>query len=232
MKNIDIILPVYNEREKIEMVLKEWSDLLRPVSITYSFIICEDGSTDGTKKYLLKLQKKYSIILSQKKYRRGYGRAIIDGLHISTADYILCIDSDGQCDAKDFFKLWNNRHPQKVLIGWRINRADKWYRKLYSGIFKLLFVSLFPTNIHDPSAPFVLFKKSLISEHMTYLTYLREGFWWGFIGMCVKKRIPVKEFPINHRENTVRNTQVYLPANMPSIAIHNCLGLLKLKYSK
>ena len=62
-------------------------------------------------------------------------------------------------------------------------------RKLYSGLFKTAFMMMFPTKIHDPSAPFVLFKKEIVEPNMKYLTYLREGFWWGFVGMCIKKKL-------------------------------------------
>lgn len=232
MTDVDVILPVYNEKESIEDVLEEWTIVFEKLHVTFSFIICEDGSTDGTKELLLKLQKIYPLTLNQKRHRRGYGQAVIDGISQSTADHILCVDADGQCDPNDFSKFWLHRYPRGVLIGLRTHRADKWYRKFYSKTFKLLFSILFPADIHDPSAPFVLFKKSILIPHIRYLAYLKEGFWWGFIGTCIKKGIPLKEIPINHRENKKRSTQVYVFTKIPSIALNNCVGLLRLRYAR
>ncbi|HUQ85577.1 MAG TPA: glycosyltransferase family 2 protein [Candidatus Limnocylindrales bacterium] len=229
MYKLNIILPVYNEKDTIETVLKEWQQMLKQQKLSFSFVICEDGSTDGTKELLKKLGKKFPIILSQKQKRRGYGGAVIDGIVAAKSEYILCIDSDGQCDPKDFTKFWDKKHKAPILIGHRTNRADPLQRKLFSKAFKQLFTFLFPNNIHDPSAPFVLFKKATVHPHIPYLRFLKEGFWWGFIGMCVKKNIAVHELPINHRERLNGSTQVYKSNKIFDIALRNILGLYKLR---
>lgn len=229
---LNIILPVHNEKNSIESVLKEWKQELDKQNLTYSFIVCEDGSTDGTSDLLKKLTNKYPILLNQKNGRRGYGKAVIDGINSAETEYILCVDSDGQCDPRDFKKFWNNKEKAHVIIGWRKKRVDPLQRKIFSLLFKTFFLALFPTAIHDPSAPFVLFKKQTIMPHISYLTYLREGFWWGFVGMCVKKKLTIQEIPINHRKRINGTTQVYKVKNIPGISIRNLLGLLKLKLVK
>lgn len=226
--DLDIILPVYNEKESIAFVLKEWHEKLSS-EIRFRFIVCEDGSTDGTKDLLLKLKKKYPIILNQKKYRRGYGTAVIDGIKQSSAKYILCIDSDGQCDPKDFKKFWKNKEKAKVLIGWRKNRNDSNQRKIFSWGFKFYFNILYPTKINDPSAPFVLFKKEHIIPHLKHLTYLKEGFWWGFVATCIKNKIEISDIPMRHRKRLNGQTNVYHFKKIPDIAVRNALGLIKLK---
>lgn len=231
MTELSIILPVHNEKDTIETVLKEWSSVLKKHRIKYSFLICEDGSTDGTKELLKKIKNKYKLLLNQDKKRRGYGKAVIDGFSSVKSEYILCIDSDGQCDPNDFKKFWQNRDKTDVLIGWRKKRADTLSRKLFSNLFKSLFYLLFPVTVHDPSAPFVLFKKEKIISYTRQLTYLQEGFWWGFIGTCVKNNLKIKELLINHRNRLHGKTQVYHLKKIPSIAIRNTLGLIKLRIS-
>ena len=131
MKDLAIILPVYNEKQTISVVLKEWKKELRNYNLTYYFLICEDGSTDGTKELLSKLKKKYTLEINQKNRRRGYGKAVVDGVRASNSSYILCVDSDGQCSPKDFRLFWRNRDNADILIGWRKIRADATSRKLY-----------------------------------------------------------------------------------------------------
>ncbi|MBI3985221.1 MAG: glycosyltransferase family 2 protein [Candidatus Levybacteria bacterium] len=232
MNILSIILPVYNEKGTIERVLNEWMKELEKYNLQYRFVICEDGSTDGTKEFLKKIKNKYKLILNQKNERRGYGRAVIDGIKTSKSKYLLCIDSDGQCDPKDFKKFWKNKDKAGVIIGWRKKRTDAFQRKIFSQLFKLAHSLLFPSNIHDPSAPFVLFKKETIFPHLDYLKYLNEGFWWGFVGMCVKNNLLVFELPINHRSRLDGKTQVYITKKIPSIALRNLLGLLRLKFVK
>lgn len=231
MDDLNIILPVYNEKDTIEIVLKEWRNELDKFNFKYHFIICEDGSTDGTKELLKKIKKNYNLILNQKQKRRGYGGAVIDGIKTANSRYILSIDSDGQCDPKDFGKFWKNKDKADVIIGWRKKRADPPQRKIFSLMFKIIFKLLFPTSIHDPSCPFVLFKKKTIDPHLKYLVFLKEGFWWGFVGMCAKKKLSICEIPINHRKRLRGDTVVYKTNKIPSIAFRNLIGLVKLKYS-
>ena len=232
MNKISVIFPVYNERETIERVLKEWSKELKKLNVSYEFIVCEDGSTDGTSEFLMKLEKKHKLKLNQEKFRRGYGRAVIDGIKIAKSQYILSIDSDGQCDPKNFEKFWKNRKKADILIGWRTERADAIQRKVFSFMFKSVFKTLFPINIHDPSAPFVLYKKNTVLPYLKYFKFLKEGFWWGFIGTAVKKRLTIFELPINHRLRLNGETVVYKTEKIPSIAFRNLFGLFKLKLTK
>ncbi|PLX28276.1 hypothetical protein C0581_02980 [Candidatus Parcubacteria bacterium] len=233
METLTIVLPVHNEKDTIEHVLREWTEMLQSHDdIQNQFIICEDGSTDGTKELLKKIKDKYNLILNQKEGRRGYGGAVMDGIKDATSTYILSLDSDGQCDPNDFSKFWKRRDEADIAIGWRVNRADSIHRKIYSKSFKTFFKMLFPNKLHDPSAPFVLYKKSTIFPHLDQLTYLKEGFWWGFIGMAVKNNLSLLELPINHKLRHSGETQVYHFKKITSIAYRNLKGLVKLKFSK
>jgi len=230
--DLEVILPVYNERDSIQLVVREWVKEFLRQDIPFRFIICEDGSIDGTQQVLKKLALKYPMMLNQAHFRRGYGKAVIDGINTANARYVLCIDSDGQCDPGDFGRFWEKRDVEAIHIGWRIHRADALQRKLFSGLFGLLFRSLFPTPIHDPSAPFVLFRRTTIIPYLSELSYMREGFWWGFVGMCIKHNIKISELPIKHRPRISGKTNVYQASKMPLIAIRNTVGLIYLRFHR
>src|SRR6266550_5168374 len=122
--SLNIILPVYNERDTLVQVLDEWIKELSKLKINFTFIICEDGSTDGTKQLLLHIKKKYHLVLYMKNERLGYGGAILAGIKIAHSKYIMFVDSDGQFDPKDFINLWSNREKADVIKGWRVKRID------------------------------------------------------------------------------------------------------------
>lgn len=235
MTNLDlnVILPVYNERETIESVLIEWEKELKKIGIKYKFIVCEDGSNDGTSKFLRSIKKKYQLILDQKLYRRGYGGAVIDGIMKADSKYILSIDSDGQCDPKDFKKFWKHKNMSDIIIGYRIKRADPLKRIIFSNLFGLVFRTLFPSNekIIDPSCPYLLYKKETVLPLINYFKYLKEGFWWGFIGASFKHNLSIYQIPVKHRERAFGETVVYQNNKIVSIAIRNLIGIFKLKFS-
>ncbi len=94
--NLSVILPVHNEVDSLERVVCEWDSSLRKIpGLQHVFIICEDGSTDGTKELIIELGRRYAILNNSVPSRRGYGQAIRDGIRLSETDYVLCIDSDG-----------------------------------------------------------------------------------------------------------------------------------------
>ena len=68
--NLQIIMPVHNEEDNIEKQITKINKILKK-KINFSFLICEDGSTDRTLEALTKLKKKFKIqIISKKKKTR------------------------------------------------------------------------------------------------------------------------------------------------------------------
>ena len=118
---LEVLLPVHNEAESIESTLDEIYQAISRVT-NMRFIISEDGSSDGTPQILQDLATRYPIKLISGPERKGYSRAVIDGLKMVEAPYVLCLDSDGQCDPADFAEFWSKRERANVLIGWRVDR--------------------------------------------------------------------------------------------------------------
>ncbi len=233
-QNISICLPIYNEAESISIVIQEWQDLMEKLSLDYKIICSEDGSTDGTKEIVKKLCKQNSrIIDNTTNEKRGYTKAVLSGVNASDSEYILCIDSDGQCDPADFINFWKNREKIEekfFLIGNRFNRKDGITRLIISKSFKIFHKILFKNNLSDPSCPYVFFKKEQFNLIEKKLNYTQEGFWWGFVGACILNKFQFFEIKINHRKRLKGNTNVYKLHKLPLIAIRNALGLLKLRF--
>jgi len=120
--DVEILLPVHNEGESIEATIREIYNEFSPRT-NVGFIICEDGSKDNTKEALRRLANDLPLRLNLTDARRGYSRAVREGMHMLEADYLLCIDSDGQCDAKDFWKFWGRS--QKVRCSPRLARGPR-----------------------------------------------------------------------------------------------------------
>ena len=229
--SISIVLPIFNEEKSLYHTVKTWGLFLKKNKIDHEFLLCVDGSTDDTKNIIKKIMKEFpSLDLSTEK-RRGYGGGVLAGLNAAKKKYILCIDSDGQCMPDSFLEIYKIKDDYDIVIGWRHPRNDPLIRKVYSKFFFTLFKLLFKTRIHDPSCPYVLGKKEIFLELIPYLSYLKEGFWWGFIGACIKKNKNIHECKISHYERYDGSTVVYKPLKMPSIIIRNIIGLIKLKLS-
>jgi glycosyltransferase involved in cell wall biosynthesis len=229
MERLSIILPTYNEVKSLSFVIESWNEYLNKKEIVHEFVICEDGSTDGTKELVIELQSKYPIVNETTVERRGYGGGVLAGIKAANYEYILCIDSDGQCLPDSFDNFWGSKTSADIVIGIRSPRMDPLLRKIYSGLFLVLHRVLFPSEIKDPSCPYILAKKETYMSLMTYMSYMREGFWWGFVGAALKQKKTFFQYAIKHYERYDGSSVVYKPSKMLGIIFRNIGGLIKLK---
>ena len=226
-EQLEILLPVYNEAGSIEGTIREIYDALSE-RVSPRFIVCEDGSTDETKPLLLNLSRAFPIKLIMSDERKGYSRAVIDGMKSLTADYLLVLDSDGQCDPHDFGRFWDARHRQDVAIGWRVSRSDSLLRKGMSRAFYHVYQLFYRVPIHDPSCPFVLARRRVIDCLVPELGEMKQGFWWEFTARAHRRGYSIREFPIHHRIRSAGTTQVYRLRRLPDIAYRHFVALFKI----
>ena len=231
MNSLSIVLPVHNEKDNLNELVRSWSASLRFHKLDYEFVIVEDGSTDGTKELIKELEKKYPIVNLSQNQKRGYGLAVLDGIYKSTKEYILCTDSDNQIKVHSLINNLNNFPKENTfLIGYRNPRKDPFNRIIYSKLFKLFHDLLFNSNLKDPSCPFFLgSKQTYLRLEKKKLLQMREGFWWGFVGVCKKEKLNFKEVPIDHFKRKSGEAG-YKLGDLFSIIFRNVLGLIKIKF--
>jgi len=224
---LEILLPVHNEAESIESTIREIYDALSP-QVSLRFIICEDGSADNTKEILRELSKSLPMNLILSDERKGYSRAVKDGMRALEAPYLLCLDSDGQCDPKDFESFWKVREATDVVLGWRVNRADNPMRKAMSGTFYRIYQLFYGVPVHDPSCPYVLVKKHVSDQLVDELGAMQQGFWWEFVARVHRHGFSVRELPVNHRLRSAGTTQVYKLRKLPGIGWRHFIALFQI----
>lgn len=94
MKKYSIIIPTYNEKDNIELSVREISENIK--DLDYEIIFVDDGN-DGTDKVIEKLSKKDKhIILKHRTDKKGLSSAVIDGIDIASSDIITVMDADLQ----------------------------------------------------------------------------------------------------------------------------------------
>jgi glycosyltransferase involved in cell wall biosynthesis len=232
MNSISIILPVHNEEKNLKELLLSWSKLLIENKIDYEFIIVEDGSTDRTKEIIVELEQTYPIINLSQKEKRGYSKAVVDGITHSTKKFILCTDSDNQIKVNSLIEnLINFPNDNEFLIGYRNPRNDPWNRLIYSKLFKIFHSILFNSKLIDPSCPFVIGLNSTFKKlDKEKLLFMKEGFWWGFVGLSISNNINFIQRPIKHYPR-LEGEAGYKLKSLPGIIFRNIYGLIKIKFN-
>jgi glycosyltransferase involved in cell wall biosynthesis len=219
-------MPVHNEGASIAATLREWHHELSGRARA-QFVICEDGSTDDTLAALSRLCDELPIIVVTSAGRKGYSRAVIDGLNATSAPYVLAVDGDGQCSPADFWKFWERREQHDVIIGWRQQRADSLLRRAISAAFKLYYRRLFPVVVRDPSCPYLLIRRRVIEALGPRLGVLPQGLWWEFIARASREPFSIVDLPVASRGRHSGRTRIYQIDKLPGIAVSHLAGLLR-----
>ncbi len=227
--SLQILMPVHNEGKYIKNHITKVNNILKK-KIKFSFLICEDGSSDNTVEILKRLKKKFKIRVLSKKEKQGYSTAVMSGIKIANADYLLIMDSDGQCDPRQIFKFWNVRKKADLIVGYRIKRRDFLYRKFFSDFAKLVYSFFFKVELKDPSFAFSLIRKDVYKSLQNFTPSMPEGFFWEYNARAIYKGYKILEIGINHKKRKYGDTQIFQVWRLPKIALINFIGLLRVKF--
>jgi glycosyltransferase involved in cell wall biosynthesis len=97
---LSIVIPVYNERHTVELLLKR----VEAVPYDKEIILVDDASTDGTREILERLARDHrdQVRLFLHAQNRGKGAAIRTAIEHVTGDIAIIQDADLEYDPKDY----------------------------------------------------------------------------------------------------------------------------------
>ena len=161
---VSVIINVYNEADTIEQEVREIQSEIVAKLPGSELIVAEDGSTDGTKEILARLQTELGIIHSTSPERKGYARAFRDALALVRNPYVFFSDSGGKQDFREFWKLYEYRQKYGVISGIRAGRSDQWYRRLLTWTYNFVLRKYFRVELRDADSGFRLYQAAVIHK--------------------------------------------------------------------
>jgi glycosyltransferase involved in cell wall biosynthesis len=96
---LSILMPVYNERERVERAIAEV--LATELPADFELIVVDDGSTDGTREILRSSHWDGRVRLIEHEYNQGKGAAIQTALDNARGDLAAIFDADLEYDPAD-----------------------------------------------------------------------------------------------------------------------------------
>ena len=171
MSNL-IIIPTYNEIENIENIIRKIFSLEE----SFSILIIDDGSPDGTAKKVKELQKEFSNILyiEERTGKLGLGTAYILGFKWALKkdyQYIFEMDADFSHDPNDLSRLLKacKENGGDVAIGSRyvkgVNIVNWPMSRLLMSYFASKYVkAITGMPIHDSTAGFKCYKRKVLEK--------------------------------------------------------------------
>lgn len=217
---VSLIILVHQEAEVIEKVVENfYTEIISKIPGS-EFIVCEDGSTDGTKEILLNIQKTYNLTLNMKNEKMGYNKALREAFGLAKNNLIFFSDSDGQHNPKDFWEMYKIINDYDMVIGWKKHRKDSWFRLLTTKIFNKIINIFFNIKLHDSNCGFRLIKKDLVNFLLTQEWKLDH---------CISAELTIKaasagykltEIPITHYSRLFGDSRGLPIKKLPQIVFH------------
>jgi len=193
-----IILPVHNQADHIESVVKEFdAALANALRIRREFILVVNGSTDGSAAKCRTIAQRYPGVQVIETEQKGWGRAVKLGLAASRGD-TLCYANSARTTARDLvIILLHAVLDDDVVVKATRKIRDSALRRIGSLLFNLECRALFDLANWDvngtPKAFPRRFANLLSLERTDDLIDLE------FVVRCRRENYPIVEVPIFSR---------------------------------
>lgn len=203
--HLSIIIPAYNEEERITDTLIDVHRYLSGKSFDYEIIVVNDGSEDKTKEIVAGLQAKIkNLKIIDYGRNQGKGYAVRQGLLQATGDYRLFADADNSTNIAELEKFMPYANKNCIVIGSRsiegskIVIAQPKYRIFLGNIFNLfvkLIVGVY--GLSDTQCGFKLLSADAVKSIIPKCTVNGWAFDVEILAIAKKMGCKIKEIPIN-----------------------------------
>lgn len=214
-----VIMPVYNEESNIDNVVGEWMQVLDQLGTASQMLLLNDGSKDRTLERMEALQNTWGDrLIVVDKLNGGHGATCRFGYEIAVSgacEWVLQIDSDGQCDARYMPEFWRQRESSDAVMGLRVRRDDGFLRAWTSRICRGLSSVVIGLNVPDPNVPYRLIRRGVLQE---CICKVPSNFNIHNVALsCVmysRKEIRVRRVPIEFRSRAGGENSLDVPKVM------------------
>ncbi|MBU1854939.1 MAG: glycosyltransferase family 2 protein [Nanoarchaeota archaeon] len=196
--NVSIVLPCRNEEASLSLCLNSIKSVMSKLDYSYEIIV-SDSSRDRSPIIARKLGAR---VIKHDKI--GYGNALMEGFSASKGEIIVMADADNSYDFQEIPKFLEAIKTSDFVIGSRfkgsINKGAMpfFHRYLGNPILTSILKMFFHTNISDAHSGFRAIKKSALQKldlNTTGMEFASE-----MIITAVKKRLKIKELPVNYHK--------------------------------
>lgn len=202
--HLSVVIPAYNEAERIGATLGKIHDYLQTKDYPYEIIVVDDGSRDNTTGLVSQIARQIPCIsLLENGVNRGKGYSVRAGVLNAQGAMILFSDADLSTPIGEVDKLipWLGRGydiaiGSRGLPGSEILVRQPWRRQLMGKVFNRLVQLLAVSGINDTQCGFKLFTKEAARDLFEKQTVSGFGFDVEILFIASKNGYRIKEVPV------------------------------------
>jgi len=166
---LSVVIPAYNEEHTIGDSIESLAAALDLAQFDYELLVVNDGSSDGTEKVLMELERTYPALRHvNNEGRHGFGHAVRCGLTHYRGSAVAVVMADGSDSPADLIAYYRSigegyqcafgsryiagaRVEEYPRLKWMVNRMGNW-----------LAASLFRERYNDFTNPFKCYRREIV----------------------------------------------------------------------
>ena len=200
---LSVIVPVYNERDTIEVAVKR----IKASPVPKEIILSDDGSTDGTTEILRRIESENpDVHVIYQSRNQGKGAAIRAGIEKVTGDYVIIQDADLEYDPQDYPALLKPMVEQNadIVYGSRFLRnrpAMRLPNRIVNWLLPAMVNLLYGARITDEATCYKLFRREVLQG--IPLTCMRFEFCPEVTAKSLRRGFKIVEVPIRYEARSM-----------------------------
>jgi dolichol-phosphate mannosyltransferase len=195
--DLSVVFPVYDEERNLPVLLAEIRAALQGQPWSYEIVAVDDGSRDSSREVLLRSRSEFPDLRVLSFTRNNGQTAALDAAwRAARGTRVVSLDADLQNDPADIPPMMRalEEHRADMVIGVRVNRQDRWARRVQSRIGNAVRNWITRDRITDTGCSLKLLRREVIDRVRLYTGMHR------FLPTLVRlEGYKVIEMPVNHR---------------------------------
>lgn len=170
MKKISVIVPTYNERENLPVLLRKFAEVFEKNEIAGEVIVVDDNSPDGTGDLAEEFKGRYGFLkVVHRREKLGLGSAYLKGFNASDGELIFTMDSDLSHDPSYLSRFLKAADHADIVVGSRYAKEGKivgWgiYRKLVSKVANFLAKLVVGGEVRDVTSGYRAYRQDVFEQ--------------------------------------------------------------------
>ena len=197
MRDLSVVIPVYNEEENLPPLWEELRAVLEALRLSFEVVFVDDGSRDRSAEIIRGFRERDERVrLVRLKANAGETAATDAGFKAADGRWVVTMDADLQNDPHDIPAMLSHLEQWDAVTGWRVSRGegDSIVRRASSRIANRVRNALSEETIQDSGCTFRAFRRECLRGLV-----LSRGF-HRFIPTLLKMRgYRVLEVPVKNR---------------------------------
>lgn len=206
---LSVVIPCYNEQDRLPASVDAIKRYLAARGEAYELILADDGSVDGTQQVIAaSMNGATNVRAVRLPQNRGKGRALAEGVKLSTGDRVLLTDADLSTPIDELPKLEARLDAgdgvaiaSRALKGSEIVISQPIYRVLMGKTFNLMVQALLLPGLWDTQCGFKLFRGDLARSVFADLRTDGFGYDPEALFLAKKKGARIAEVPVKWRHS-------------------------------